>query len=316
MLLLRALFAVVWVLCAATALAVEPTDAAHLLGKRAELLPQLQSKTFGEPLSLVSNESGGRMAADVYADMAMPYARVATVLGTAESVCGVLILHLNVRSCQPTHGAQGDVLKLSAGPKQGATAGMVYRMAYTMRVEESRADYLRVSLVAAAGPLSTTDYRILFEATPLDGQRTFLHFAYGYNFGSLARMAMGAYLATAGRTKIGFTVVGTGKDGRPQYVQGERGSVERNVMRNFLALQAYAGVTTGAAAAQTEDRLRSWFALTERHAAQLHELDLDQYLQEKYVPGLSDEFTEVLITAGAGDIDALVQPIKEILEKK
>jgi UDP-N-acetylmuramate--alanine ligase len=41
-----------------------------------------------------------------------------------------------------------------------------------------------------------------------------------------------------------------------------------------------------------------------------------QYVQENYVPGLSDEFTEVLITAGAGDIDALVQPIKELLEKK
>jgi hypothetical protein len=31
---------------------------------------------------------------------------------------------------------------------------------------------------------------------------------------------------------------------------------------------------------------------------------------------LSVEFTEVLITAGAGDIDALVQPIKELLEKR
>ena len=282
--LLRHLFtAVLLLLGAATALAAEPTDAARLLGKRTELLPQLQAQTFGEPLHLISNESGGRMSADVYADMALPFARVASVLGTGESVCGVLFLHLNVRSCQPTHGAKGDVLLLSAGPKQGATAGTVYSMAYTMRVEASTADYLRVALVAATGPLSTSDYRIVFEATPLEGQRTFLHFAYGYSFGSLARMAMGVYLATAGRTKIGFTVVGTGKDGRPQYVQGERGSVERNVMRNYLALQAYAGVTTGAAPAQTEERLRNWFALTERHAPQLHELDLDEYLQEKHV---------------------------------
>jgi len=41
-----------------------------------------------------------------------------------------------------------------------------------------------------------------------------------------------------------------------------------------------------------------------------------KYIKEKFVPGLNIEFTEVLITAGAGDIDALVQPIKEILEKK
>ena len=279
---LRHFFAAALALCAAVAWAAEPSDATRLLGKRADLLPQLQAKTFGEPLHLVSNETNGRMSADVYADMALPYARVATVLGTADTVCGLLFLHLNVRSCQPRHGAAGDVLMLSAGPKQGATAGTVYSMAYTMQVEASRADYLRVSLVATTGPLSTSDYRIVFEATPLEGQRTFLHFAYGYNFGTMARMAMGVYLATAGRTKIGFTVVGTGKDGRPQYVQGERGSVERNVMRNYLALQAYAGVTTGTAAAQTEERLRSWFAMSERHAPQLHELHLDQYMQEKH----------------------------------
>lgn len=276
-------------LCGAVA-GAETADATRLLGTRAAVLPQLQAKTFGEPLHLVSNETNGRMSADVYADMALPYDRVAAVLGTAETVCGLLFLHLNVRSCQPTHGPQGDVLMLSAGPKQGATSATVYSMAYTMRVEASNADYLRVSMVAATGPLSTSDYRIVFEAAPLEGQRTFLHFSYGYNFGTLARMAMGIYLATAGRTKIGFTVVGTGKDGRPQYVQGERGSVERNVMRNYLALQAYAGVTTAAAPAQTEERLRSWFAMTERHAPQLHELDLDQYLLEKHadlarVPG-------------------------------
>jgi hypothetical protein len=279
---LHFLFAAALLFCGAVAGAAESADAARLLNTRAAILPQLQAKTFGEPLHLVSNETKGRMSADVYADMALPYARVATVLGSAESVCGVLSLHLNVRSCQPTHGAAGDVLMLSAGPKQGATAGTVYSMAYTLRVEASTADYLRVAMVAASGPLSTSDYRIVFEATPLEGQRTFLHFAYGYNFGTLARMAMGIYLATAGRTKIGFTVVGTGSDGRPQYIQGERGSVERNVMRNYLALQAYAGVTTGAASAQTEERLRSWFAMTERHAPQLHELDLDQYLQEKH----------------------------------
>jgi hypothetical protein len=149
--LLRSFFAAVLVLSAATVLAVAPTDAIRLSAKRTELLPQLQAQTFGEPLHLVSNETNGRMSADVYADMALPFARVATVLGSAESVCGVLFLHLNVRSCQPSHGTQGDVVMLSAGPKQGATAGTVYSMAYTMRVEASTADYLRVSLVAATG---------------------------------------------------------------------------------------------------------------------------------------------------------------------
>jgi len=44
--------------------------------------------------------------------------------------------------------------------------------------------------------------------------------------------------------------------------------------------------------------------------------ELLQYIKEQWLPSLNSEFTEVLITAGAGDIDSLVQPIKEILEKK
>jgi hypothetical protein len=149
-------------------------------------------------------------------------------------------------------------------------------------VDAGDADFLGVKLSAPHGPLSTTDYAIVIEATPLDAQRSFLHFGYAYNYGSLAKVAMGIYLASAGRTKIGFTVVGTDSDGKLQYVQGERGSLERNVMRNYLALKAYASVQTGTPQAQMEARMRTWFALTERHPAQLHELNLDEYLQEKH----------------------------------
>jgi len=44
--------------------------------------------------------------------------------------------------------------------------------------------------------------------------------------------------------------------------------------------------------------------------------ELIKRIQEEFVPGLIPGLTEVLITAGAGDIDTLVQPIKEILQKK
>ncbi len=44
--------------------------------------------------------------------------------------------------------------------------------------------------------------------------------------------------------------------------------------------------------------------------------ELLKFIKEKFVPGLDPNVPEVLITAGAGDIDALVQPIKEILEKR
>lgn len=280
-LIARTLLGALLLLCTSLTGAESSTSAVALLAKRAEYQTQLQAQTLGEPLVLLSREASGRLEGDAYADLALPFARVSTVLRSGESVCGLLFLHLNIRSCKPSRGPVGEVLTLAVGPKQAAKAGTVHTMSYTMQVQADTADYLNVVLTAAVGPVSTKDYRIVFEVVPLDGQHTFLHFGYGYSYGTLAKMAMGFYLATAGRTKIGFTVLGTGDDGKPQYVKGERGSLERNVIRNYLALQAYAGITTGTFQEQTEARLRAWFALTERHAAQLHELTLDEYLHEK-----------------------------------
>lgn len=264
------------------AVAAPTTSAASLLAKRVEFQDQLQAKTFDEPLYLASREERDRVEGDVYAELAIPFTRVNTVLGSAESVCALLFLHLNIRSCAPTNSASGETLTLSVGPKRAAAAGAVYSMTYNMHVDVANATYQKVTLLAADGPLSTKDYRIVFESTPIESNRTFLHFGYAYGTGTLAKLAMGAYLATAGRSKIGFTVTGTQPDGRTQYVQGERASLERNVIRNYFALVAYSGVTAGTPQAQRDARLRAWFALTERHAAQLHELDLAEYLQQKH----------------------------------
>jgi UDP-N-acetylmuramate--alanine ligase len=39
-----------------------------------------------------------------------------------------------------------------------------------------------------------------------------------------------------------------------------------------------------------------------------------KYLQDEYLPNIDREFGEVLITAGAGDIDTLVEPVKNLIE--
>ena len=281
-LMASAVLVALWAPCVAMAATAPATNAATLMAKHAEFQPQLQAKALGEPLHLVSQDTGSRLQADVYTELALPFAQVSSLLSAADTVCGVMFLHLNIRACTATHGANGEGLVLTAGPKQGVTGGSIYTVNYTMHVDVTSADYLRVTLTAASGPLSTSDYRIVFELTPLEGQRTFLHFGYGYAYGTMARMALGIYLATAGRSKIGFTVVGTDKYGKPQFVQGERGSIERNVMRNYLALQAYTSIPGGTGQAPMDARLRAWFALTERHAPQLHELTLEEYLAQKH----------------------------------
>lgn len=256
--------------------------AAALQARRIELQPLLRAQTFGEPLHLSSRESSDEVEGDVHAEVGHPFADVAATFKSASSVCELLFLHLNVRDCRPSTTAAGEVLTLTVGPKRGQALGTRYRMDYTLRVESVTAAYLRVTLSAAHGPLSTRDYRIVIEAVPIAAGRSFVHLGYAYRYGFVARLAMAVYLATAGRSKIGFPVLGNDSDGQPLYVRGERAALERNVIRYYLAVLAYCSVNTGTPQAQMEARLRAWLALTERHAAQLHELDLDEYLHEKH----------------------------------
>jgi hypothetical protein len=270
-------------LCLPVCAQIPPADpAAALQAKRIELQPQLRTNAFGEPLYLSSREDDHQIEGDVFAEVRHPFAGVSATFKSASALCQLLFLHLNVRACEPSSSADGAVLTLSVGPKRALAPGVVHPMSYAMRVEAATAAYLRVTLRAAEGPLSTHDYRIVFEAVPIDASRSFVHLGYSYGYGLMAKIAMQVYLATAGRAKIGFTVIGQSDDSQPQYVRGERGSLERNVIRYYLAVLAYHGVHTGSPQAQMEARLRAWFALTERYAPQLHELDLDEYLHEKH----------------------------------
>lgn len=255
--------------------------AAALHAKHLELQAQLRTGSFGEPLVLISRESPNRLEGDAYAEVAHPLAAIAAALRTSAGLCQLLFLHPNVRGCTPSGAGDDTGLTLLVGPKRAGAAGLHDEMHYAMHTEWADAAHLQVTLGAARGPLSTRDYRMVFEAVPIDAGRSFVHFGYSYGYGAWARMVANAYLATAGRSKIGFTVEGREADGRPKYVRGVRAAIERNVMRYYLALLANLSVTTGSPEAQLQARLRAWFALTERHAAQLHEYELDEYLHEK-----------------------------------
>jgi hypothetical protein len=94
-------------------------------------------------------------------------------------------------------------------------------------------------------------------------------------------MAMRAYLASSGRHKMGFSVVGRTPQGRPVFVSGMRGVIERNTMRYYLALEAHLAALDAPLAERAEKRLRAFHAGLERHPLQLHELVLGEYLDIK-----------------------------------
>jgi hypothetical protein len=71
----------------------------------------------------------------------------------------------------------------------------------------------------------------------VEAQHSFIHMSYSYGFGVAARVAIKAYLATIGREKVGFSIVGYQRDGRPVYIGNLLGLVERNAMRYYLAIR-------------------------------------------------------------------------------
>ncbi len=254
---------------------------AVLLAEHARLQASLAVSNFGEPLLLHPTSTGEALhSGAVMAVLQRPLGSVAAVMRSATSVCGMLILHLNVRDCQPAPGA-GERLLVTAGPMRVSLPGLLQRLPLLLLVEADAANYLSVRLTAPLGPLGTSDLRLHLEAVALTPAQTYLHIGYSQASGLAARLAARAYLATAGQGKVGFSSDDTGEDGRSRLVGGERGALQRNVMRHDMALLVCSTVVDGTPDVQRAARLRAWHALTERHATQLHEIALPDSLAEK-----------------------------------
>ena len=272
------LFAITVLPMTATALA-DPAEALHL--RYAALKQQLTHNEYQRPLYLDSTDADGSTRGEVFVVVQHPFKRVVDALASADHWCDILILHVNTKYCRPEVDASGaSVLQVAMGRKFEQDLDDAYQVDFSYRLLRSDAKLLQVELDAADGPMGTRDYRIRLNAVPV-GDRTFIHLSYAYSYGVTARLAMQTYLATMGSSKVGFTVVGRNDAGEPEYIEGVRGAVERNTLRYSLAIEAYLGAWSTAPEQQTEKRLRDWFAATERHPLQLHEMELDEYLAMK-----------------------------------
>lgn len=256
-------------------------DAAAMRARHETLRERLTSNPFHRPLVLESTQSSGDLKGDAYAVVEQPFSAVGPALKDIDHWCDVLMLHLNVKHCTAAGKAPSEVLSLAVGRKFDQPLDDAYRVQFAYAVQASTADYLRVQMAADEGPMGTRNYRLTFEAVPLGDKRSFIHMSYAYGYGTAARIAMQAYLATAGRDKVGFSVTGKNEDGQPVYIDGVRGVVERNTMRYFLAIETYLADLMVPAAEQAEKRMSDWYAATERHARQLHEMTRDDYLAMK-----------------------------------
>jgi hypothetical protein len=260
----------------ASAGAAASPGASNLHARFDALKDKLAHNAYGRPLVLESTQSSDRLQGEVYARVDQPFPVVQKALQGTDNWCSILILHLNVKMCH----AQANGLDLALGRKYDQPVEQAYKLHFDYKLDSTTPDYLKAGLSSPDGPVGTRDYRIEVEAAPLDASHTMLRMSYAYGFGFAAKVAMNAYLSTAGSDKVGFSTDGKDSDGKPNYVGGVRGLVERNTMRYYLAIDDYVAAP---GPGQLEQRLANWFDATERYPRQLHELERSDYMAMKRI---------------------------------
>lgn len=259
--------------------------AAALRASYERLQPKLEKNIYRRPLYLESKERPDQLQGDIYALVAQPFTLVNGALndpaGKPTNWCDVMMLHLNIKYCRAGQDAKGSTLLLNIGRKMEQPLEDTHPVEFRYRVLASEKDYFAISLTAPEGPFSTRDYRIILEAIPADKQRSFIHLTYSYGFGMAAKLAMKGYLSTGGRQKVGFTQVGTDASGKPEYIKGVRGVVERNAMRYYVAIDSFLNAVPLPRDQQFEKRLSDCIDTLDQYALQLHEVERDVYLDMK-----------------------------------
>lgn len=260
----------------------EPVAATALLGQHTRLSGQLQKNPFERPLVLHSVETDQGLQGDIYAVMAHPFTAVSTGLKSPDNWCKVMILHINTKYCHANPGPNGTTLRVHIGKKTPQALADATRMEFQYQETAATPTYFATTLRAKDGPMGTRDYLIRMEAVELPSNKSFLHLTYAYNVGFAGRLAMQAYLATAGADKVGFTQLEPGDNGAgPHFVAGVLGVVERNTMRYYLAIDSFLSAQSESPSAQLEKRLQTWFTSVERYPRQLHEVERPAYLEMK-----------------------------------
>ena len=257
--------------------AAQAQDAAALRARHAAMKEQLGSNPFGRPMHVESAVSGASHKGEIFAVIERPFSVVAPALSRPAQWCEVVTLQVNVKRCE----ASDEEMRTAITRRARDPADSGHAVDFRFQRAAASADYVHVLLDAPSGPVGTRDYAIRLEAAPLDARRTLVHMSYAYTLGTMARFAMDAYLAGAGRDKVGFSVVERTADGRPVYVDGMRGVVERTAMRYFLAAEAYLDSLGEPAAQRLDARLRRWYAAISRYPQLRERIGAEEYVEMK-----------------------------------
>lgn len=252
-----------------------------LLAKYPAIRTKLLKNQFGIPLYLESREDHNSLHVHVYGIFEYSFDSVRDALQSPANWCDLNLLLFNIKACTFRKTADQWLLTLYSGRKYYQPPKDTFKLDFRFRIAARQPEYLAVELIAKQGPLLTRDHQVRIEAAPLDRARTLFHFSYNYRYGLMARAAIKSYFATIGRDKKGFSIIATDRKGDPVYLGGARGSVERNAVRYYLALQTFMDTVALPVNQRFEKRISRWYDLTARFPQQLYEMDKGAYLANK-----------------------------------
>jgi len=265
----------------ASAVAAPRQGADLLLDTYRRNMAQLGTNSFGLPLVVESFERGDRVNVDVYGIFDYPFSSVVNMLKVPANWCDIVSLHLNVKACTYKEVPGAEQLTFYVGRKVYQSPEDAREVFYRYKIVGQQKGYLDIILSADTGPFGTKDHKMRFEALPLNGGRTFVHVSYAYSDSAALRLAAKVYFATLARSKVGFTVTGTDGNGKPVYIGGPRGSIERNAVRYYFAIQTFMNSMRYPEESRFSMRISEWYDLTSRYRKQLFELEKKEYLTFK-----------------------------------
>jgi hypothetical protein len=244
-------------------------------------MAKLKTNSFSLPLFLESFERDDKVHVDVYGIFDYPFSSIVNMLKVPANWCDIVSLHPNVKACTYRELPGAWLLTFYIGRKVYQPPEDTRQVIYHYRNVDQQQGYLDIILSADAGPFGTKDHRMRFEALPLDGGRTFVHVSYAYRDSVALRLAEKAYFATLGWGKVGFTVTGTDRNGKPVYIGGPRGAIERNSVRYYFAIQSLMNTLRYPEKSRFSMRISEWYDLTTRYRKQFFDLDKKDYLTFK-----------------------------------
>lgn len=258
-----------------------------LLQSYQKIKPRLAHNKYNAPVDIRSDIEDNRATGHVYAVLQHPFTDVSNMLQSASDWCDATMLHINIKMCinnNAQHKPQSNAtptITLFVGQKEYQTPAQSYRIDYHYRATTKTARFIQVELTAPTGPMDSKDYRISVEVIPIDDHSSFMHFSYSARYALFSRLMLDTYLATLGRNKVGFTKTGIENDGKPIYIKGLQGIIERNSMRYFLAINAYLDTASLPTNKRYIASLNEWYDFSLKYKRQLYELDRAQYLDIK-----------------------------------